>query len=675
MILDKLLPDKVMNAGVEELRHARLVLYAALIALITTYIVAVMLYMVGYPSTAFYVFLSGFLHLAVYALLWVGTRARSAAHTFMFLLFAIIALDFGRSDGYEALAAIALPLAASALIGTTGGLIWMVVGVLWSGVLGPFVFRPDIPLHLGMAAAIMTLVVGTAAVVIEFTRRRAVEEGDRQRRLLRDHQQRIETFAESTFPGIAVVSTDRIEYASPGIQDLVGFTPQEFCTAPLVDYVHPDDLDRLMALVGKGSNGFREETRIRHKNGDWVWLEVYAIPDVEGPSHGHWIFAARDVQNERRSREQLVQAQRLEGLGVMAAGIAHDFNNLLSIVIGRAEFLPRGEDRDQILLAASQAASLTESLKAFGKKGSKLIKTVSVNDVLERLQPMFASLLSDISFSVDIADNLQTRLTDGQLDQILLNLVTNAKEAIVTPGDGSVSITGRIEFVSQSVADSVDVKAGRYVVVRVVDNGVGMSEEVKQRAFEPFYSTKPLHAGSGLGLAGAYGIVRESGGFIDIDTHPGQGTTVSVYFPLATTRLKAEPTVDLAAASFNGLSCLLVEDEKEVRQVMQKHLALLGFDVTAVDNAEHALTLCSEQQPDVVVTDVVMPGMRGTDLAAQLRDAYPFLPVLLVSGYGSDQYMSISERTSSQEQNEFRRFLAKPFRLPELQSKLAELVT
>ena len=677
MNLDKLLPAQITCAGVEETRRGRLVLYAVFVASATTLCASSLLFFTAHFETSFWILLTSLLHIGVFGLMWITGSTKTAARAFMLLVFGVIVMNFGSTDGFSVLATMALPLAASALLGTVGAVCWLVVGVGWAVYFGPVVFRPEqIPLSLGLASGIMTLVVGVAAIIIEYARSRAVEESQQQRRKLESHRSRLHKFAESTFPGYAVTSSSGIDYVSSGFSSLLGYSEQALRGKYALDFIHPDDLVVMSkAVQDLPASGFRQEIRLRHNNGDWVWLEIYGIPLGESDEDDRWIFAARDIHDERQGRERLLQAQRLEGLGVLAAGIAHDFNNLLSVVIGRAEVLAPDEDRDQILLAATQAAELTESLMAFGRGASKLTQEISVARVIHQLEPMFRSLLGrDVVFRIDEpTHDPSVVLAGGQLDQILLNLVTNAKEAMGTSGQLLFSVGCR--EIDEFAAKQLDVSPGNFVCLSVEDNGVGMSDEVLQHAFEPFYSTKPVHEGSGLGLAGAYGIVRGAGGAIELNSTLGRGTQVSLYLPQGKSAKDSfsQGDVDLEK-TFSGQSCLLVEDELNVRALLEKHLGYLGFSVRSAENGEEALKLCRDEMPDVVVSDVMMPGIRGTDLAKRLKQMDAQLPILLISGYGGEQVVRAISEGAKVNAGEPIHFLAKPFRLPDLQSKLAELV-
>ncbi|MEM7098838.1 MAG: ATP-binding protein [Pseudomonadota bacterium] len=669
MKVDVLLPESILLAGGTNLSQARSVVHAILIALGLTSLTAIIFFSVGYDQSAVWILSTSMAYLLVFGLLWLSKKPQLSAHGFLLILFAVVSV----SSGYEILSVIALPVAGAALAGPRWGLVWLCVGAIWAGLISPFYLNTDVPGPLGISAAMITVVVGVVAIVVEMTRRAALDEAITQRRQRQAAQDRIYQFAEATFPGMAIVAGSEIEYASAGVLELVGYQPAEFRKFSIEGFVHPDDLPVIRNLIDKGDRGFREEARLRHKNGEWVWLEVYALAISDDSDKSQWLFAARDVRQERRNRERMNQAQRLEGLGVMAAGIAHDFNNLLSIIIGRAELLPPGQDRDQIIDAGTQAAKLTASLQAFGKQGSRVAQVIDLNVVLERLKPMFKSLLSKHSLEISVAPDCRVKLAEGQLDQVLLNLVSNANEAMDHDA-GRVRISAQTIILGNDGAKEFDLAEGKFVRLQVSDSGIGMTNEVLQRAFEPFYSTKPMYEGSGLGLASVYGIVKEGGGSADIESSPGQGTTVSILLPLA----EGEPEIARqevkSEKTFVGLTCVVAEDDQTVQELMQNFLEALGFSVELAQSPAEVLEICARELPDVVVSDVVMPGMRGTDLAGRLGELYPTLPVLLVSGYGSDQLMSLSDSLMIKQENEHRRFLAKPFRLPELVGKLSELL-
>ena len=663
MNIDALIPHTLRSQSVESRRRARLIIYAIGVANLASLSAVGMMLWIGQPGTAAKVLLTIVTQTSTYAVLRVSRSTAVAGHYLVCMFFAGLVYDYGADDGYSVLATIVLPLAAAHLVGVRAGVVWTVIGVIWAGVVFASVRSGgESMMALGLSAAIMTLLVGIASTIVESTRSRAVAEAANSERRLRHHRDRIRAFAESTFPGIAETTEQGTSYVSQGLKQLLGYDPDQFANRPIVEYVHPDDLPRLQQLVQSASTkGFRAEVRMRHADGGWVWLEVYGIPDGEG-DEDRWIFAARDIRDERQSRDQLLQAQRLEGIGVLAAGVAHDFNNLLTVIMGSAELIPDSELQQNIVNAANEAAELTSGLMAFGRKGPLAEGSVDVVDAVRRQEGMFRSLLGEeIELSMSLPTNaLGTTLAAVQLNQVLLNLVTNAKEAL---GDGGhIGISVNSVVLESTRPESLELAPGPHLLIEVTDDGCGMSDTTREHAFDPFFSTKNPARGSGLGLASVYGIVRQAGGAVELDSHQGRGTAVRVYLPEVDVGPSAEIVVDPSAIEAEAkYLVLIVEDDARIRPLIERTLRSDGFDVMLAANGQEALSHASRRVPSMLVTDIVMPGMRGTEVARLLREAQPALPILFISGYAD----STIDR-SAWVQDPKSRFLAKPFRSQEL---------
>ena len=681
-------PASVDATDPEAKRRAQLVLIAVSIAIGATLLTIPLMMQVGEERAVLAVALVGLLHLINLPLLYFTGRTRLAAHLFMVLLFISIALDYGLEDPLGVLATPSLPVAATALLGMRAGLGWTLIGALWAAYLGPYVLQEGIiSARLGLASGIITLVFGVASAVIEYARASATRESIAQRQLRLDIRDRIQKFTEQTFPSMAMVSPDGTEYASEGVREILGYDPVDFASRDLAGYVHPEDIKRVMARIRQvDQGGFKDEARLRHKDGQWRWLEIFGLPiglEVEADAASSarsenerdgWMFAARDIHDERESRELLLQAQRLEGLGVLAAGLAHDLNNLLSVIMGRAESLPPSPEREQILGTSEQAVGLIGSLRQFGRQRSKLTQPNNTRAVLENLEPMFRSLLGrNIDLVCKLPDrDLWVSVADGQLELVLLNLITNSREALqqkhsgIDEDRGEVTISVEPVRMNESQAELQGLIPGQYVRISVKDNGWGMGEEVKTRAFEPFYSTKPIHEASGLGLAGVYGVCKQAGGMVRIESREGDGTSVALWFP-SLELSKSTPDAPHEAGHFENLSCLLVEDEAEVRVVLKRNLELLGWTVETAADGQSALAKLEATGFDLIISDVMMPGIRGTELVRRIRQQHIATPILLVSGYGVDRDLDLEELQNCS-------FLAKPFRVAELEARLKQML-
>lgn len=376
--------------------------------------------------------------------------------------------------------------------------------------------------------------------------------------------------------------------------------------------------------------------------------------------------ALRHEAAEREAVEvQLQQAQKMEAVGQLAAGVAHDFNNLLTVIQSYAEVMPGEDLRDRtsaaraIRDAAQRASHLTRQLLAFARKQTLELKVVAINEQLDELAPLLRQgLRGDMRLTLELgSDTPDVEVDPGQLEQVLLNLVVNARDAMPSGGRVTISTGARQLTEPRGV-----LPVGSYAELRVRDNGSGMDVATRERAFEPFFSTKERSGGTGLGLSVAYGIVRQSGGDMTVDSVRGKGTSFRILLPAAegvAQRVIREPTGPRSVADGRtALSVLLVEDEDTVRESLAKALRRRGMTVSVASEGEVALELLgSGDEIDLVITDVLMPGMRGTELARRIADTHPGLPVLLTSGYTGEDLLEIGPDVH---------FLRKPFRPSEL---------
>jgi signal transduction histidine kinase len=348
--------------------------------------------------------------------------------------------------------------------------------------------------------------------------------------------------------------------------------------------------------------------------------------------------------------EQLRHAQKMEGIGRLAGGVAHDFNNLLTAIIGFTDLIvervdpldPVAEDVREIRKAADHAAALTRQLLAFSRRQFLEPRVLDLNEVVTGLIRMLPRLIGEhIETRTRLAPHLGRVWADAtQMDQILVNLVLNARDAM--PAGGLLTIeTANVNFDDQQLrAEGLTVEPGRYAMLAITDTGIGMDAAVRARAFEPFFTTKPLGKGTGLGLATVYGIVDQSGGAITLESAPGRGTSVRIYLPVTSTLAGRSDHHEVAPVLSGGGSetLLLVEDNDSVRQVSAEALRRRGYTLFDARNGDEAVQWMSRTStiPQLLVTDIVMPGMSGPQLAAVLLQKAPSMRVLYLSGFTED---------------------------------------
>ncbi len=367
---------------------------------------------------------------------------------------------------------------------------------------------------------------------------------------------------------------------------------------------------------------------------------------IPGDRAGGIGFILDDVTAERNVERQLVVAQRMEAIGRLAGGIAHDFNNVLSVILSYTELvadaLPEGSpqraDLDEVLIASHRAEALTRQLLAFGRKQMLVTEPVDLHRLTASLSRLLERVVGDdVRLTVDLGARTAITLADrSQLEQVLMNLVVNARDAL--PDGGAIEITSRDARLDAAHAATLEVEPGDFIELAVRDDGTGISPENLPRIFEPFFTTKEAGQGTGLGLATVYGIVRQSGGAVQVESKPGAGTTMRLYFRVHR-GAEAQPTPPMPKRAAKKSACVLVvEDEPALRAVVRRVLVQAGYSVLEAGSGIDALGIFTTEQAKIglVLTDVVMPGMTGRELADRIHKLSPTLPIVFMSGYADE---------------------------------------
>ncbi|MDH3222390.1 MAG: response regulator, partial [Gemmatimonadota bacterium] len=394
-------------------------------------------------------------------------------------------------------------------------------------------------------------------------------------------------------------------------------------------------------------------------------------------------IARRDAESAlEQSEEGLRQKGKLEAVGQLAGGIAHDFNNLLTAIRGNVELLlrdfpeddPRREDLEEVLAGATRATDLTRQLLAFGRQQMLKPQLLDLGDVVTEFSRLLRRMIGqDVPLEVYTGEGLwKVKADRTQVEQVLMNLVINARHALPEKG-GQIQIRAfNAQLGPEDPRRRNVMRPGRYLCLSVTDNGCGMAEDVKARVFEPFFTTKPVGEGTGLGLATAFGIVKQSGGYIWVDSAPGAGSTFSVYLPPVEVEDEIPVHKDAAVAEpaqSQGETILLVEDESIVRRLAMRVLTRAGYTVIEAENGPTALAAYDEYgRVDLLVTDMVMPEMGGREVAEALAAKQPDLRVVYMSGYTADE---VFRQALPSARN---RFLQKPFAPDDLTAKVREVL-
>jgi two-component system, cell cycle sensor histidine kinase and response regulator CckA len=473
----------------------------------------------------------------------------------------------------------------------------------------------------------------------------------RVRKQIREREELFELISENAADMIAVVNVDgRRAYNSPSYQRLLGYSPEELQGTLAFEQIHPDDRTKVIEAAEQAKTsgvGRRVEYRMRHKDGNWIALESTAsvVRDGKGQIQ-KLVIVNRDITERKQLEQQLQLAQKIEAIGRLSGGIAHDFNNLLGVIIGYTEAVQKRmqpDDRfreaiDEIQRAAKRAASLTQQLLAFSRKQVLEPEILDLNVVVRDVEKMLGRLIGEhIELVLALSESVGMVKADRtQIEQVILNLAVNARDAM--PDGGTLSIeTSDVELSERSPLRPRYMLPGPYVLLKVRDTGCGMNPDVQAHIFEPFFTTKEKGKGTGLGLATVYGVIKQSGGYILVESELGKGTAFKIYLPLVASAREITDDLEPPARlpEKHDAAILLVEDEASLRKLTRDVLEETGYTVFEAADAFGALEIAKQSEIDIdlLLTDVVMPGMSGRALADALSTSRPETSVLFMSGY------------------------------------------
>lgn len=498
------------------------------------------------------------------------------------------------------------------------------------------------------------------ALVAERTRELEKELGEHKlaAEALRESEEQLKTMFNEAPLGIALIDSvnGRIYKANPMFARIMGRTMQEMADIKWIDIAHPEDLraylENMARLASGEISGFGMETRYIQPGGRAVWVNMSVAPmkatDKMNPRH---LCMVEDISERKagalekaRLEEQLSHSQKMEAVGRLAGGVAHDFNNILTAIQGYGGFLlkglppqdPKRSDTEEILKAADRAASLTRQLLAFSRRQIMSPRVVDINRVVGAMSKMLRRLIGEnLAFTSELAAEACTAKVDpGQMEQVVMNLVVNARDAIA--GTGTITLATEVLPPGKPLAAYPDFPKGPVVCLRVRDTGSGLTEEIKSHLFEPFYTTKEKGKGTGLGLSTIFGIVKQSGGEVEVESSPGGGTTFSVYLPYVEPDAQDKDKESEKDILVRGTeTILLVEDDESLLRLGERILRTNGYTVLTAPDGNEALKVAERhgRRLDLVLTDVVMPGMSGRELARELVRRNMADRILYMSGY------------------------------------------
>ncbi len=470
-------------------------------------------------------------------------------------------------------------------------------------------------------------------------------------------------------------------FISDGVRNIFELTPEACLTDSklIMQRIHHEDIAIVQNTVRKAwktESAWTIEFRVAPPSGKLKWIREQAIPQRIHDGTLVWNGVLIDITERIHLEARLRQSQKMEAIGTLAGGIAHDFNNLLMAIQGNASLMamnvksgrPYTERLDKIEKSVQRGAELTRQLLSFARSGKCDVEPSDINQLIRKHNYMFGRTRKEITIREKFEKDLWTVEADrGQLKQVLLNLYINAWQAM--PQGGTVYVQTRNIVVGETFVRPYQVDPGKYVRISLNDTGIGMDETTLQKIFEPFFTTKESGEGTGLGLASVYGIIKNHGGFIDVSSEKGVGTSFYIYLPASEKKVENEekkPSELLTGKE----TILLVDDEYTITDVGKKMMDLLGYQVLTAANGHEAIEVYKKNQEKIslVILDMIMPDMGGGETFDILKEINNDIKVLLSSGYNlNGEASQILERGCSD-------FIQKPFNLEKLSGKIREII-
>ena len=515
--------------------------------------------------------------------------------------------------------------------------------------------------------------IGSIGILTDITHRKEVEEA------LRLSEEKYRLLVENANDAIFIVQEGRIQFANRKARQLGNDLGVELDRISFAQYIHPDDRAMVLDRHKRRMRGEKQPDiyafRLVGRDDQEMWVELNAVK-IDWKGSPATLNFLRDITLQRKLEKQLQLSQKMEAVGTLAGGVAHDFNNLLMGIQGRTSLMLMETDPlhlnfehlKEIESYIKRATKLTKQLLGFARGGKYEVKPTDLNDMIENSIQMFGRTKKEITIYKKFADEIWTVEIDrSQIDQVLLNILVNAWQAM--PGGGNLYIQTKNEILGEDVAGVHGVRTGHYVAISISDTGTGMDENTLKRIFDPFFTTREKERGTGLGLASAYGIIKNHDGIITVESTRGQGATFHIYLPASEKEVIDELQVDRRIVPGTG-TILLVDDEEIIIDVGTQLLKKLGYQVLTAHHGERAIEIYQQNRQKItaVILDLIMPGTGGGEVYDTLKEIDPKVKVLLSSGYSRDgQATDILNRGCDG-------FIQKPFNLQKLSEKLSKII-
>jgi len=496
---------------------------------------------------------------------------------------------------------------------------------------------------------------------------------------LQESEEKYRQLVENANDAIVVAQDGMVKFANPRTLEMTGYSENDLIGAPFSNLLHPDDRKKILQrherrLQGQSVIG-NYTFRALAKDGKHLWMQINTVPISWNGSPASLSFI-RDITNEKRLEDQLIQSQKMEAIGTLAGGIAHDFNNLMATIQGNVSLAmydldpehPVYENLKNIEKQIRSGANLTSQLLGYAKKGKYEVQPIDLNQIVRETSATFGRTRKEISITHELDRDLSPIEADqGQIEQTLLNLYLNAAEAM--PAGGAMTVKTENCTHAELTNKLYIPQKGSYAHLSITDSGEGIDKAIQSRIFDPFFTTKRLGGGTGLGLASVYGIIKGHNGYIEVESEKGRGTTFHIYLPATDKRVEKQVEIKSDVILGSG-TLLIVDDEEMVLNIGVKQLEKLGYHVLAAGSGREAIECYRRNQHEIalVILDLVMPGMGGGEVYEQLKEINPQVKVLLSSGYSIDgQAGELLKRGCSG-------FIQKPFDLKRLSRKISEIL-